>query len=457
MAKKPQKTTEDEGQQRQSRKDELIARKQERQLRNIRIAGITVAVLIGLVIVIALVNELILTPNRAVATVGDTSITIREWQDRVKFERAQRIIFLENQLEAFGGDVGIVQQFGGQVINELFDPEGMGQSYLNLMADERVICQALEERGIEITDADVQSRIAQSYGFYGEGVSPTPFPEPTQTVAPTPSITPIPTGVITDVVPTQTPFPTATTGPTPTPFPTPTPIPEEEYLNQYGEFIASLRDLGVDEAAYQNVIRAQLCRERLTEALTTERELSRTAPQASFFVITAETEEDANEAQALVETEGFLTAWNTIQSRPVDLEAEEAPTTNAFELLWRTREGIVAAVGEDIAAAAFELDVNAPSDLITVANMDGTTAYYLIMVSGREERELSESEFQTRQSEMLQAFVDEQLAGNLQINDSWRSRVPTLPALDTKFLAAPTATPEIESVPTVAPEPTVEE
>jgi hypothetical protein len=228
-------------------------------------------------------------------------------------------------------------------------------------------------------------------------------------------------------------------------------------LNQYGQFIASLGDLGVDEATYQSVIRAQLCRERLTEELTTERELSRTAPHASLFVISAGTEEEANEAQALAETEGFLTAWNTIQSLPLDPEAEEAPTTSAFELLWRTSDGIESAVGADVAAAAFELDTDTPSDLIAVENSDGATTYYLIMVSGREARELSESEFQTRQSELLQAFVDEQLTGNLQINDIWRSRVPTLPALDTKFLAAPTATPEVETAPTIAPEATVEE
>jgi hypothetical protein len=435
----------------------LIARKHERQLRNIRIAVITIAVLIGLVILVALVNELIITPGRAVATVGETPITLREWQDRVKFERAQRIIFLENQLEAFGGDIGIVQQFGGQVINELFDAEGMGQTYLNLMADEQVICQAVEERGLEITEADIQARIEQSYGFYGEGVSPTPLPDPTQTIAPTPSLTPIPTAVITDVVPTETPFPTVTTGPVPTAAPTATPVPEQDFLDQYGQFVASLNDLGVDESAYRSVIRAQLCRERLTEALTTERELSRTAPHASIFVISADSEEAANENQALIESEGFLTAWNTIQSQPADPEATETPPTSAFELLWRTTEGIESSLGAEIAAATFDLDLDTSSEIIAVENSDDTTTYYQIMVSGREERELSESEFQTRQQELVQTFLDEQLTGNLQINDLWRSRVPTLPALDTKFLAAPTATPEIETPPTLAPAPTAEE
>ncbi len=450
MAKKPPSTTETEAQ-RQSRKEMLIARKHERQMRNVRIAVIVIAVLIALVLGIALVNELFITPGRAVATVGETPVTLRDWQARVKFERAQRIIFLENQLEAFGGDVGIVQQFGGSVINELFDPQTMGQNSLNTMADELVICRAVEERGIEITDVDVQAKIGEAYSFYGAGVSPTALPEPTATVEPTPSLTPIPTAVITDVVPTLTPFPTPTAGPDPTAVPTATPVPEEEFLTQYADFIAQLNDLGVDEATYRSVVRTQLCREALTEALTEEQNLSRTAPQASLFVITAETEESANEMQALIESEGFLTAWNTLQSRVEDPEATEAPPTDSFELLWRTQDALEASVGADVATTAFELDIDQPSEIIAVDNGDDTTTYYLIMVSGREERELSESEFQTRQDEMLQVFLDEQLTGNLLLNDLWRARVPTLPVLDSKFLAAPTATPE---VPTPAPLPT---
>ena len=188
MAKKPQTPINDDAQQRQSRKEILLARKREAQVRNLRIAGVVVLVLIAIVIAVALVNELLITPDRAVATVGDRNITLTEWQDRVVYERAQRIIFLENQLEAFGGDVGIVQQFGGSVINELLEPEGLGENVLNVMAEELVICDALAERGITITDEDVQNEINVNFGFYGEGVSPTALPEPTQTIAPTPSL-----------------------------------------------------------------------------------------------------------------------------------------------------------------------------------------------------------------------------------------------------------------------------
>ena len=467
MAKNPQTPPRDDAEQRQSRKEILIARKHERQLRNVRIAAVVVVALIVIVVAVALINELALTPNRAVATVGDRSIILRDWQQRVIYERAQRIIYLENQLEAFGGDVGIVQQFGGSLINELLDDEGLGENVLNVMAEELVICDAAAERGIEITDADVQNEINSNFGFYGEGVSPTAQPEPTQTIQPTPSLTPIAPADAT-AVPTETPEPTATAGPSPTPFPTATPLSEAAFQEQFGGIMTSLTDLGASEAAYRNVVRAQLCRTRLADALAEEQSLSRTALQASIFVITADTEEAANEVQAQIEADGYLTAWNTIQSRIDDPEATEAPPTSSFELLWRTQDSLAASVGASVAALAFDLPVDEPSDVIAVDNGDDTTTYYLIMVSGREERELSESEYQTRQEELLQTFADEQLTGTLQLNELWRSRVPTLPVLDSKFLAAPTATPELEATeaviptiaveePTVAPEPTTTE
>ncbi|MBP8949692.1 MAG: SurA N-terminal domain-containing protein, partial [Candidatus Promineofilum sp.] len=318
MAKKPQTPTNSEAQQRQSRKELLIARKRERQVRNLRIAGVVVLALIAIVIAIAVVNELFITPDRPVATVGDRTIALEEWQQRVTYERAQRIIFLENQLEAFGGDVGIVQQFGGSVINELLDPEGLGENVLNVMAEELVICDAVAERGIAISDADVQNEINVNFGFFGEGVSPTDTPEATQTIQPTPSLTPIPAAGSTDEAPTETPLPTPTTGPTATPFPTPTPLSQSAFDEQFGEIMTSVTDLGASEATYRNVVRAQMCRDRLADALAEEQSLSRVAPQASTFVIVADTEEAANEVQAQIEADGFLTAWNTIASRVDD-------------------------------------------------------------------------------------------------------------------------------------------
>ena len=153
MAKKKETTTNES--QRQSRKEVLLARKQAEQTRQIRLG---VGIVGGLLIVIflaAIINELVIAPNRAVAIVNDEEISLSDWQDRVRFERAQRIILLENQLEAFQGNVGIVQQFAGQTINELLQTEQLGQAALNQMIDEVIIRQAAEARGIVVTDENV--------------------------------------------------------------------------------------------------------------------------------------------------------------------------------------------------------------------------------------------------------------------------------------------------------------
>lgn len=452
MTKKRSEPTNNAADQRQSRKEILIARKQERDLRNVRIAVGIIVGMIAVVAIVALINELIITPNRAVLTLGDSEVPLSEWQDRVRYERAQRVIFLENQLEAFGGDVGIVQQFGGQVINDLLDPEILGQASIDAMADELAICNALEERGITISEEDIDTEIGASFGFFG-GLSPTPLPEPTQTVQPTPSLTPIPVAGADEPQPTDEPLPEPTEGPTATPLPTPTPVSAEAFQEEFGGVISQFQDLGVDEATYRSVVRAQLCRDRLGEVLAEEQSLATVAPHASFFLIAFDNEEDAFAAAETLNTpDAYLERWNTIQSQPAPTAEEEQPTSAAFELLWRTEDSLQSTVGPALATAAFVLDVNQPSGVIPVTNADGTTTYYLAMVSGREDRELSSTELVTRRQQLVQEFVDDAVLGNLVINETWRARVPNTPLLDPKFLVSPTAVPTptfgaIETVP----------
>lgn len=439
-----------EEQGRKSRKEELIARKQERQLRNVRIAAAVVLGLIGLVLAIALINELVVTPNRAVQVIGDQEVSLSDWQDRVRYERAQRVIFLENQLEAFGGDVGVVQQFGGQVINELLDPESLGQVALDATAEDLVICNALEERGITITDEDIDAEIGAQFNFFG-GASPTSQPPPTATIQPTPSLTPIPTAVITDVLPTATAAPTATAGPTATPFPTPTPVSQESFDEQFSGLLASFEEKGIDEATYRTVIRGQLCRDRLADALAEEQGLATSAPHTSMFLLAFDDEEEANNVLAEIEASDFLTQWNTIQSTPAEAIDPDAPQSFAFELLWRTRENLQSSVGPAVAEAAFALDIDEVSEVIAVDNGDGTSTYYILMPSGREERELQPGELEARRQDLVDTYVSAALAGNVQISELWRQRVPERPRLDPGFLVAPTPAPTelpVEALPT---------
>ena len=439
MAKNKETTTTDE--QRQSRKEVLLARKQAEQTRQIRLGIAVVGGLLLIVFLAAIISELVIAPNRAVAIVNDEEISLSDWQDRVRFERAQRIILLNNQLEAFQGNVGIVQQFAGQTINELFQTEQLGQAALNQMIDEVIIRQAAEARGITITDEDVQTEIAATFNFFDGGL-PTPFPTGTATVQPTPSITPLPTAVITDIVPTNTPSPTATLAPTSTPAPTATPVSAEAFQQEFSDFMTQFKDLGVSETQYREIVRSQLYRERLLEVLVDEDELSDEAIQASFFILQFDTEAEANEAAALVDAGDYLTVWNEIRSLPPD--PASASTAVASEVLWRTQDATATNLGAEVADAAFSLPVGQPSEVISRTVDATTTTYYLIQVSGREERPLSASEYQTLQLENLAAFIDEQIvAGGLELTEYDRGRTPTNPVLDPLFTTPPTATPPV--------------
>lgn len=438
MAKKQETTTTEA--QRQSRKEVLLARKQAQQTRQIRLGVAVVGGLLLLVFLAAAINELVIAPSRAVAIVNGEEITLREWQDRVRFERAQRIILLENQLEAFQGNVGVVQQFAGSVINELLQPEVLGQSALNQMIDETVIRQAAEERGIVVTDADVDAEIGQTFNYFG-GELPTPLPTATATIQPTPSITPIPTAVITDVIPTNTPAPTVTVGPTSTPLPTATAVSADAFQEEFGGLVEQFEDLGVSEAQYREIVRNQIYRERLLEVLSVEDEISDLAEHASFFFLQFNTEEEANEALALIEGSDYLSVWNQIRSTPFELES--GSTAQASEIVWRTEDAVSTSLGAEVTEAIFSLPIGESSDIISRTVSTDTTQYYLVQVTGREERPLSTSELQTVQLENLAAFIDEQLTGNLTLTEYDLGRVPTAPVLDPLFTAAPTATPVV--------------
>ena len=438
MAKKQDTTTNDA--ERQSRKEVLLARKHAQQTRQIRIGVAVVGGLLLFVFLAAIINELIIAPNRPVAIVDEQEISLKDWQDRVSFERAQRIILLENQLEAFQGNVGVVQQFAGQAINDLLQTELLGQNTLNQMIDELVIRQAAEARNITVTDADVDAEIGQTFNFFDGGL-PTPFPTATATVQPTASITPIPTAVITDIIPTNTPFPTATLGPTGTPPPTSTPVSAEAFQQEFGDVIAQFEALGVSEEQYRELVRAQLYRERLIEELSLESEISDEAEQVSFFYLQYETEEEANEALAVIGSSDYLSVWNEIKSQPDDVEF--TGTAQASEVVWQTEAAITPSLGAEVVEAAFDLSIGEPSGLISRMVDAETTLYYLIQVTGREVRPLAASELQSLQQNNLATFIDTQLTGNLTLTEYDRGRTPTTPVLDPIFTTPPTATPPV--------------
>ncbi|MCA9875348.1 MAG: SurA N-terminal domain-containing protein [Anaerolineales bacterium] len=449
MSKKSTSTKAKEEADRQSRKEVLLARKQAQQTRQLRIALGIVGILILAVIVIAVVNEFVVAPNRSVAVVNDNEISLQDFQDRVVYERARRVVLLEDQLAAFGGDVGIIQQFANQVLVDLYpaNAETFGETVLNQMVDEDLIAQAAGDRGITVSDADVEAEIGKSFNYYG-GELPTPLPTATETVMPTPSLTPIPTAVITEVVPTATSFPTPTAGPTNTPLPTSTPVSADSFQQQLDELLQQYRDLGVSEGAYRASVRAQLYRQRLADALAEEENLSREAEHVNFYVLVFDNQEEADNVAGTLTSDNYLEVWNTIRSQQADPNA--ASTAFASELFRRTEDDLATSFSPEFATAVFDQEIDTPTPVIAVTGQDGTISYFIAIPSGKEMLPLTDAAYQTKKDELVSALITSLRGGNVIVQDFWRDRVPTKPALDDKFYATPTPVPEQPIVPEVA-------
>jgi hypothetical protein len=442
MTKKSTRLRQETEEQRESRKEILRKRREAEQTRRIRLAVGGVAGLLLLVLLVAVINEVFVAPNRAVATVNGEAITVRQFQDRVEYDRAQRIISLENQYEAFGGDVGIIQQFSSQTIIELQDAEALAEGVLTQMTQEVLIRQEAEARGITVSDAEVDTEVGSFFNYFDGGL-PTAEPTASPTVEPTPSLTPIPTAVITDVVPVDTPVPTATLGPTSEPEPTATAVSLESFEEQLGEVMTDFDNLGVNEAVFREVVRFNLYADKLTEALGEENDVPSEAMQASIFALSFDTQADADEALAMIEAGDFLTVWNTIRSTPPDPDTDTASAAAATEFVWRTQDALAASFGDDVAEVAFSLPPNVPSTPVEQVVDTETSRFYIIQVSGREVRPLTDDVIQNAKQTLLQNLITEKSVAGVEIMETWRNYYPSRPVLDVKFLAPPTATPAL--------------
>ncbi len=334
--------------------------------------------------------------------------------------------------------MGTLQQFAGQTILDLQDAEGLGQATIDRMVEEAIIRQEAEARGISVDETVIDEWIAASYNYFG-GEAPTPLPEPTETIAPTPSVTLIPTAVITDIVPTAVPAPTLEPAPT---SPPPTPVSEEYFQQELNDLLGQLNDLGVSESSYRDLIAARIYQEELMDAVAAEQEISSEVLHANLLILAFNDEAEANEALAEASSGDFLTVWNTIRSQPVDLNAENPSSANAVEFPWRTQSSLEQTIGEEAAELAFTLPVDVPSNILQLPGSEENPTYLIIMANGRELREMPEQEFEAlKQTALIEIITAVMNADSVDIKESWRNRIPTVPVLDAKFLAAATATP----------------
>ncbi len=196
--------------QEETRKQAVERRKYAEMNRRIWIGLAVVGVLIFGLLAAAVIQELVIKPRAPIAEVNGARISSAEYAKRVKFD------WFQNQ-------------------DQVSDPQGSSLQVLDQMVDEALIREQAQQRGITVTEEEVNERIEQFFGY--QRVPPTPAP----TATPDPSATP-------------------STEPTATPFPTPTPVTLEAYQKELKDYVERLgSNTEMTEADFRSLVELSTC------------------------------------------------------------------------------------------------------------------------------------------------------------------------------------------------------
>ncbi|MCB9451943.1 MAG: peptidylprolyl isomerase [Anaerolineaceae bacterium] len=386
-------------------------------------AGIILA-LVVIILLGAFVVEQFVVPNQAVASVNGETISVSEFQKRVRLER----YFLVNQLNSI---INTMQSFGmsqdqinqqltqepyNTMLNEYNIPDQLGNRVLNTMIDDVLVRQLAAEREITVSDADVQAQIDQYVGYDPEailaaGQEPTATIEPT--VTPTPFVSPTPSPT-----PTITPTLEFTTTPTSTPFatipPTATLSGTEEYNQAQDNIRLAFTELRTQASIGDSDIRAYFeivaLRQALQDDVTSD--LTLTTPFANTRHILVATEEEAQDVLTALQNGGSFSDL----ARAVSLDTGSG--ASGGELGWAPIFNYVKPFADAISTA----EIGA-----FVGPVQTDFGYHIIQVRGREDREVTQSQLDSaKNNEFSQWLTDQRDAEqeNIQIFDIWTQYVP---------------------------------
>lgn len=408
----------------------------ERERRQINlIRGIALA---GIVIVVGLLaygylKLNVLALREPVAKVDGTTITIGEWEERVKFQRAQ-MLNAYNQYSFYQQNFGFdYSQQLQQITATLSSPELLGQQVLDQMIDEILIRKEADKLGITVTEAEIEASIQENFGFFPNG-TPTPTVTPTEASFPTltsqqltlyPSTsTPGPAQTST-VTPTATPDlsatpeSTATTAPaTPTfvpepPTATPTPYTLEGFQSEFQKSLDSFKTYDISERTIHSIYEADLLRKKVMEQLT--KDVPRSEEQVWARHILVEKEEEAKDIyESLKKGEDFAELAK-------ELSKDTGSGANGGDLGWFGRGAMV----PEFEKVAFSLEVGEISEPV-----QSQFGYHIIQVLGHQEVPLTSAQYdQKKETEFSNWLVNARGKSTVETFDIWKQRVPTEPAL----------------------------
>jgi hypothetical protein len=382
-----------------SRKEHSRRRRDETRNRWVLIGLAAVAALVVLLIAAGVIMELVVKPSQPVATVANAKIGLRDYQKRVKFDWFQ----------------------AGQVT----DPQGTSLKTLDTMVDEQLLREQAQQRGITVSEDEINETIEKSFGYLR--VPPTPAPSPT-------------------------PDPKATPGsePTVTPAPSPTPVSLEAYEKAKKEYISRLDTAtGMSEADFRKIVELDLLRQKLYDQVTADVPTTGEQVHARHILVavrtpeppasptpeggptpdpnapaptpTLEPRDDAQALARIIEVQQKLAAGGDFAALAAQYSDDPGSKTQGGDLGWFARDQGLVKEFED---AAFSLPVGKVSDAVKTQ-----FGYHLIKVDEKDPaRALDAYTIQSKKYEAFNKWLAD-LRDAAKVDRAWTiEKVPPTPS-----------------------------
>ena len=243
-----------------------------KQMELLRKIGYGVGALVIVILIVGLIYGLVVekqTAKKVIATVGEETITVKEYQEAVKAQRQgiiQNYNYMAQLYSAFGMamDENTKESYRVQLSDDFKGT--LGQQVLSNMVDKRILAYGAEKEGITVSDEEVEERLQDMFGYYPNG---TPTAGPTEVpFEATPTVSQEQLDILRY---TETPVPTE--------------IPAEEDAE-----VVEIEETVVEEAV-----------EVEAEAVETEEEVSEEVTGGAEEEVVAEAAETSTEAEEAVE------------------------------------------------------------------------------------------------------------------------------------------------------------
>ena len=346
----------------QTRKQLALGRKEARQNRIILIlVGLLFAVVV-IILLVGIIQELVLKPNRPIATVNGEKINTTDYQNLVTYNRYNyynNIRNLEDGLEQMRAEpedneflISFYEQQLGQIQTALTLAP---QEAVDELIDAELARQKAEMLGIEVSDQEVDQAIDDDF----RAALTQPPQEP--------------------ITGTEQ-------------LPTPTPVSQADVDDLYDRVVDAMQ---ISDNAFRTIVRRALLLEKVQDALAAE--VPTTGLVADVQLIKTETEDEALAAKERIEGgEDFSLVAQEVSTDTLTLEGG-----GAVGLV--TTGQLSSRYGADLDAYLFSLDVGE----LGLVESDGM--FYVVLVTDRDENgPLPEEILSQRQNRALTDWLEEE-------------------------------------------------